>query len=76
MKLCHLKSGSEQDDRDRQDQEAQHLLPVETRRAGDIRYPYVVRRDWITTSGKRTKALAVSDAVINPDAPQELFERP
>ena len=48
----------------------------ETGRFGDIDYPVVTRRDWITTSGKRTKALVISDVVINPDLPQKLFERP
>jgi hypothetical protein len=47
-----------------------------TRRAGDIRYPYVVRRDHITASGKRTKALVISDFVANPEVPQARFERP
>lgn len=47
-----------------------------TERAGAIRYPYVVRRDWITASGKRTKALIVSDVAVNPEIPQERFEKP
>jgi hypothetical protein len=52
------------------------LLWGETRRAGDMRYPYVMRRDWVTASGKRTKALVISDFVINPEIPQGLFEVP
>ncbi len=52
------------------------LLWGETRRAGEIAYPYVTRRDWITESGKRTKALVLSDVTINPNIPQERFERP
>lgn len=51
------------------------LIWGETQRAGEIRYPYVVRRDWITPSGKRTKALVISDVRINPIIPQERFER-
>jgi hypothetical protein len=47
-----------------------------TRRASDLRYPYVVRRDHITASGKRTKALVISDFVANPEVPQARFERP
>ena len=42
----------------------------------DFLYPYVGRRDWITVSGKRTKALTISDVVINPEVPQEMFEVP
>lgn len=45
-------------------------------RAGEIEYPYAVRRDWLTESGKRTKALVISDVVINPEIQQEKFERP
>ena len=47
----------------------------ETKRVGDLRYPVVVRRDWITPSGKRTKALVVSDFVVNPDVAQSMFEK-
>ncbi len=47
-----------------------------TERVGPIRYPYVTRRDWLTVSGKRTKALVVTDVVVNPEIPQERFERP
>lgn len=47
-----------------------------TERFGGIDYPFVKRRDWITESGKRTKALVVSEVVINPEIPQEMFERP
>jgi hypothetical protein len=47
-----------------------------TERAGELGYPVVVRRDWITASGKRTKALIVSDFVVNPEIDQSLFERP
>jgi hypothetical protein len=46
------------------------------RRSGDIAYPYVVRRDHITESGKRTKALVHSDFVANPHIPQARFEHP
>jgi hypothetical protein len=52
------------------------VLWGETRRAGELRYPYVVTRTTITQSGKRTKALVVTDVVINPEIPQERFERP
>ncbi len=52
------------------------LIWGETRRAGELHYQYVIRRDWITASGKRTKALVVTDVVINPDIPQQRFERP
>ncbi len=48
----------------------------ETMRFGSIRYPFVERRDFITDSGKRTKALVISDVVINPDIPEPTFERP
>lgn len=47
-----------------------------TERAGEIRYPYVVRRDWLTESGKRTKALVISDVAVNVEIPQHLFDRP
>jgi hypothetical protein len=43
---------------------------------GDFRYPYVGRRDWITVSGKRTKALTISDVVMNPEVLQDRFEVP
>lgn len=52
------------------------LLWGETRRTGDTRYAYVVRRDWLTPSGKRTKALVISDVVINPELAQQRFEVP
>jgi hypothetical protein len=52
------------------------MLWGQTQRAGEIRYPYVVTRTTITESGKRTKALVVSDVVINPEIPQSKFERP
>lgn len=52
------------------------LIWGETRFASDLGYPYVRSRDWITASGKRTKALVVSDVVINPEIPQGKFERP
>ncbi len=53
------------------------LVWGETERAsGPVRYPYVARRDWLTVSGKRTKALIFSDVVINPEIPQARFERP
>lgn len=51
------------------------LIWGETKRVGDLRYPVVVRRDWITRSGKRTKALIVSDFVVNPDIAQSMFEK-
>ena len=51
------------------------VLWGETKRVGDLRYPVVVRRDWITLSGKRTKALIVSDFVLNPDVAQSMFEK-
>lgn len=46
-----------------------------TKRVGDIRYPVVAQRDWMTRSGKRTKALVVSDFVVNPDIAQSMFEK-
>ena len=46
-----------------------------TKRVGDVRYPVVAQRDWITPSGKRTKALVVSDFVVNPDIAQSMFEK-
>jgi hypothetical protein len=52
------------------------LLWGETQRAGSLQYPYVVRRDWITMSGKRTKALVISDVVVNPDIDFRRFETP
>ncbi|NIR28675.1 MAG: hypothetical protein GWO39_02925, partial [Gammaproteobacteria bacterium] len=52
------------------------LVWGETRRAGAIDYPYVARRDWITLSGKRTKALPISGVEINPGISQGRFERP
>lgn len=52
------------------------LLWGETRRAGDIRYPYVARRDHITESGKRTKALVITDFRVNVEIPQRKFEVP
>lgn len=48
----------------------------ETARVGMIQYPYVVRRDFITASGKRNKTLILSDVVINPEIPQAMFEWP
>ena len=48
----------------------------DTERFGDLDYPIVIQRDWLTESGKRTKALVVSDVVINPEIAQEMFERP
>ncbi len=47
-----------------------------TERVGPTSYPYVVRRDFITSSGKRTKALVMSDFVVNPEIPQSRFEMP
>jgi hypothetical protein len=52
------------------------LVWGETRRAGDLQYPYVARRDWVTASGKRTKSLVISDVVVNPAIAQQLFEKP
>lgn len=52
------------------------LLWGTTHRSGEIRYPYVERRDWLTESGKRTKALVIADVVMNPAIPQKRFERP
>lgn len=52
------------------------VLWGETRRVGDIRYPYVERRTSITQSGKRTKVLVISHLVINAEIPQWRFERP
>ena len=52
------------------------VLWGETRRAGEIPYPYVVTRTTITMSGKRTKALVVTDVVVNPEIPQGRFKRP
>ena len=46
-----------------------------TFRTGRIQYPVVQRRDWITTSGKRTKALVISDMIVNAEIPQAVFER-
>lgn len=48
----------------------------ETLRVGVLRYPVVRRRDWMTASGRRTKALVISDVTINPGTPQAMFERP
>ncbi len=47
-----------------------------TDRAGSMQYPYPARRDYMTESGKLTKALMIDDVVINPDIPQARFERP
>ncbi len=46
----------------------------DTEMTGVLNYPVVARRDWITASGKRTKALVVSDFVINPAISQSMFE--
>ena len=46
-----------------------------TGRFGAISYPIILRRDWLTASGKRTKTLEISDAVINPDIPQRRFDK-
>ncbi len=52
-------------------------LPYKLRDDGVfLRYPVVVQRDWITASGKRTKALIVSDFVVNPAIDQSVFDRP
>lgn len=48
----------------------------ETGRSGPIGYPYPVRRDFVTESGKRTKALMIFDVEINGEVPESLFERP
>ncbi len=52
------------------------LIWGETRFFGDIRYPVVMERRWLTESGKVTKALVVSDVVINPVIDQARFEIP
>ncbi len=52
------------------------LIWGRTERTGPIGFPYVVRRDFITESGKRTKALVFDDVEINLDVPQARFERP
>lgn len=52
------------------------VLWGETKRVGDLRYPYVVARTTITESGKRSKVLVISDLVINPEIPQGMFEVP
>lgn len=52
------------------------LIWGETVRVGALRYPIVARRDWMTRSGRRTKALVISDVQINPGTPQRMFERP
>ncbi len=58
-------------------QNLSRLMWGETVRAkGSLPYPYVARRDWLTLSGKLTKALVISDVVINPDVPQSRFEKP
>jgi hypothetical protein len=57
-------------------QNVNRLVWGETKRAGDLSYPYVSRRDWITASGKRTKALTIEDVVVNEPVPAERFERP
>lgn len=51
------------------------LLWGEPGRFGELGYPVVLRRDWVTLSGKRTKALVIGDVVINPEVPQGMFER-
>ena len=48
----------------------------DTEMTGASNYPVVERRDWIAESGKRTKALVVSDFVANPEIDQSMFERP
>ncbi len=48
----------------------------DTEMTGASNYPMVARRDWITESGKRTKALVVSDFVVNPEIGQSMFETP
>ena len=52
------------------------MLWGETGRAGDLGYPYPLGRDFITESGKRTKALVIYDVVTNPDVPQATFDPP
>ncbi len=52
------------------------MLWGETGRAGDIEYPYPLARDFISASGKRTKALVIYDVEVNPEIPQSAFERP
>lgn len=52
------------------------LIWSEMPRVGEIRYPYVARRDYITASGKLWKALVISDVKVNVEIPQQMFERP
>lgn len=49
------------------------VLWGETRFVGRWRYPHVTRRDWITPSGKRTKALVVDALRINPELSADVF---
>ena len=52
------------------------LLWGPTVRVGDLAFPYVTRRDFITASGKRTKALVIEDVTVNEAVRPERFERP
>lgn len=52
------------------------VLWGETGRGGAIDYPYPLFRDFISESGKRTKALAIYDVVMNGEIHQAQFERP
>jgi hypothetical protein len=45
-----------------------------TERVGELAYPVITRRVWITGSGKRTKALVITDVEINPEIAQVRFE--
>jgi hypothetical protein len=47
-----------------------------TARSGGLAFPYVTRRDFITASGKRTKALVIENVTVNAAVPPERFERP
>ncbi|MDH3455267.1 MAG: hypothetical protein OER90_00370 [Gemmatimonadota bacterium] len=52
------------------------LLWGPTARSGDLAFPHVTRRDFITASGKRTKALVIENVTVNAAVLPERFERP
>lgn len=52
------------------------LLWGPTARASALAFPYVTRRDFITASGKLTKALVIENVTVNESVPFERFERP
>jgi hypothetical protein len=56
--------------------ELNRLIWGPTARAGDITYPFVEHRTWITESGRPSKVLVISDVVMNPEIPQQRFEAP